>query len=386
LFHGSAVRATISIAKMDFRIDLAGSSTGTMYGAGAYLGESITKADEYGKDEPGGYYDGVFAALLCRTCMGKLYYTTKRDEEAGDKVVGGNFDSTCGDRSKTAGTFRELVVYDNDQLYPEYIVFYQRVYARDDKAKIARDMIRPLQLELPVYWTNCYRELPGSGFFECYEAFDPALGGLQRILNASLTSSHWDIISAKRVENSHTWSAYVNFKLMLRSHIAQKPINLIHDFAENGAVITAQHLQQEHLEQCISLGSIEVDLNEHWLWHATSEESAQLIAKNNFQITQSGAAVSGLRFGPGAYFAESLEKALAYSIDEAGKKCIILCRVALGEVYYTEKDTENTAASTALGQQKNSLLGDPSKLGPREFVALCPEQIYPEFILLVSKP
>merc|ERR1711934_843392 len=132
-------------------------------------------------------------------------------------------------------------------------------------------------------------------------------------------------------------------------------------------------------------GSIEVDLNEHWLWHATSEESAQLIAKNNFQITQSGAAVSGLRFGPGAYFAESLEKALAYSIDEAGRKCIILCRVALGEVYYTEKDTDNTAASTALGQQKNSVLGDPSKLGPREFVALCPEQIYPEFILLVSK-
>ncbi len=76
----------------DFNIDLAGSSTGTLYGRGAYLGESITKAaidgsgsltfeqnevsrlkadivapchpakpskweaDEYAKDEPGGYY------------------------------------------------------------------------------------------------------------------------------------------------------------------------------------------------------------------------------------------------------------------------------------------------------------------------------------------
>ena len=28
----------------DFNIDLAGSSTGTLYGRGAYLGESITKA------------------------------------------------------------------------------------------------------------------------------------------------------------------------------------------------------------------------------------------------------------------------------------------------------------------------------------------------------
>merc|ERR1719272_514396 len=148
---------------MDFSIDLAGSNTGTMYGAGAYLGESITKADEYAKDEPGGYYDGVFAALLCRTCMGKLYYTTKRDEEAGDKVIkGDNFDSTCGDRSKTAGTFRELVVYDNDQLYPEYIVFYQRVYAKDDKAQIQRSLVRPLRLEMPVHWNNCHRSLSGD--------------------------------------------------------------------------------------------------------------------------------------------------------------------------------------------------------------------------------
>merc|ERR1712166_742679 len=121
LFHGTATRATVSIAKTDFNINLAGSSTGTMYGAGAYLGESITKADEYAKDEAGGYYDGVFAALLCRT---------------------------CGDRSKTAGTFRELVVYDNDQLYPEYIVFYQRVYAKDDKAQIQRSLVRPLRLEM----------------------------------------------------------------------------------------------------------------------------------------------------------------------------------------------------------------------------------------------
>merc|ERR1712070_589626 len=151
-------------------------------------------------------------------------------------------------------------------------------------------------------------------------------------------------------------------------------------------VITAKHLQEEKLEQSISLDNIEVDVNEHWLWHATSQESAELIAKSNFQITQSGTAISGLRFGPGAYFAESLEKALAYSMDEAGKKCILLCRVACGKVYYTEKDSENGAAKAALDSGKDSVVGDPSKLGPREFVALCTEQVYPEFILVVGKP
>ena len=40
-----------------------------MYGPGAYFAESCTKADEYAFDEPGGYYDGIRAMLLCRVCI-----------------------------------------------------------------------------------------------------------------------------------------------------------------------------------------------------------------------------------------------------------------------------------------------------------------------------
>mmetsp|Transcript_9957 Transcript_9957/g.16583 ORF Transcript_9957/g.16583 Transcript_9957/m.16583 type:complete len:288 (-) Transcript_9957:12-875(-) len=72
LFHGTRVRYALSIAQDDFNIDLAGTGAGTMYGAGAYLAESSTKADEYAKDEKNGYYEGVFAMLICRVCMGKL--------------------------------------------------------------------------------------------------------------------------------------------------------------------------------------------------------------------------------------------------------------------------------------------------------------------------
>merc|ERR1719326_2856562 len=56
LWHGTSVRAALSIAQHAFRIDLAGSSTGTMYGRGAYCAESSTKADEYAQGNPDGYY------------------------------------------------------------------------------------------------------------------------------------------------------------------------------------------------------------------------------------------------------------------------------------------------------------------------------------------
>merc|ERR1712125_89718 len=94
-----------------------------------YFGESSTKADEYAEDRDSKCHEkDVFAMLLCRTYMGKFYYTTDRNTEAGDKVAAGDYDSTVGDRWKSAGTFREFVIYDNAQVYPEYIVIYDRIH------------------------------------------------------------------------------------------------------------------------------------------------------------------------------------------------------------------------------------------------------------------
>lgn len=151
LMHGTNVKAAISIARSDFRIDLAGSTAGTMYGRGVYMAESCTKADEYASDETGTALDGVFALLLCRTIMGKLYYTTKRREDAEDKVEHGSHDSTVGDRSKSAGTFREFVAYDKEQIYAEYLVLYHRVHIKDDPGKVAERLMGELELDVPVF-------------------------------------------------------------------------------------------------------------------------------------------------------------------------------------------------------------------------------------------
>merc|ERR1719265_2574041 len=49
LFHGTSDAAAEAIVAGDFTMALAGSATGTLYGNGTYLADSITKADEYAK-------------------------------------------------------------------------------------------------------------------------------------------------------------------------------------------------------------------------------------------------------------------------------------------------------------------------------------------------
>ena len=44
------------------------------------------------------------------------------------KCVNGPFHSVLGDREKIHKTYREFIVYDDDQVYPEYVVWYQRIY------------------------------------------------------------------------------------------------------------------------------------------------------------------------------------------------------------------------------------------------------------------
>lgn len=47
--------------------------------------------------------------------MGKFYYTQDREPTAIDKFTAGESDSTIGDRAKKVNTYREIVVYNEDQ-------------------------------------------------------------------------------------------------------------------------------------------------------------------------------------------------------------------------------------------------------------------------------
>merc|ERR1712048_954091 len=38
----------------------------------------------------------------------------------------GPYHCVVGDREKCRGTYREIIVYDDDQVYPEYVIWYKR--------------------------------------------------------------------------------------------------------------------------------------------------------------------------------------------------------------------------------------------------------------------
>ncbi|CAE8623183.1 unnamed protein product [Polarella glacialis] len=127
LFHGTGPEAATAITEGDFRMDLAGSNAGTLYGRGIYFSESTGKSDEYSRQDS----RGLCPVLVCRVTLGRILYT---DEEYPDtrqlvrSCVAGNTHSVLGDREKIRNTFRELIVFDSDQAYPEFIVWYAREF------------------------------------------------------------------------------------------------------------------------------------------------------------------------------------------------------------------------------------------------------------------
>lgn len=165
LFHGTTKEAAQGIAENDFRLDLTGSNAGTLYGKGIYLAENATKSDEYGEGPrgPAGEQEeqGYEAPrpppgpppplvresyiLLCRSTLGKVYYTDDLKPDADElqrRALSGEYDSVVGDRLKRVGTFRELIVYHDDLVYPEYIVHYERVFFHDRFAEIYSAMCK----------------------------------------------------------------------------------------------------------------------------------------------------------------------------------------------------------------------------------------------------
>jgi len=125
LFHGTTAQSATSITNSDFRLDLAGTNAGTLYGRGIYFAECASKSDEYAQ------VDGrsLYPMLVCRVTLGRVLYTAEEYPKTAPLVkqcTTGAYHSVLGDREKCRGTFREMIVYDADQAYPEFVVWYSR--------------------------------------------------------------------------------------------------------------------------------------------------------------------------------------------------------------------------------------------------------------------
>jgi hypothetical protein len=152
LWHGSSAEKCESICLTNFKLAMAGSGATwkdpgkakgvPLYGYGIYLAEYVTKADEYSSamddddpicpDFPDEVEKDVFTVLLCRVMGGRTNVVTTNEIEV-DKlrmdVFDGPYHSVFGDRVASLNKpFREIVVYDKDQCYPEYLVVYSRIF------------------------------------------------------------------------------------------------------------------------------------------------------------------------------------------------------------------------------------------------------------------
>jgi len=127
LYHGTSMAGEEGITEGDFRLNLAGSNAGTLYGNGVYLAEAVSKSDEY--TTPHGETE-LRTILLCLSCLGRVNYNDEKRPD-GDELqascVSGGFHSILGDREKIRGTYREIIVFNEDLVYPGYICRYSRV-------------------------------------------------------------------------------------------------------------------------------------------------------------------------------------------------------------------------------------------------------------------
>ncbi|CAJ1330353.1 unnamed protein product [Effrenium voratum] len=130
LWHGTGPKEATSIARQGFDLRQAGTGRGSLFGRGLYFAESCLKADEYAKPNA----DMLFPLILCRVTLGNVNYCDAEDPlgEALRRSCRAStdfFHSVLGDREKLRQTFREFVVFEDHQVFPEYVVWYRRKWA-----------------------------------------------------------------------------------------------------------------------------------------------------------------------------------------------------------------------------------------------------------------
>lgn len=128
LWHGTGPEGAEGIMSSHFDLKRAGSATGLMFGPGLYFAESCQKSDEYTRPNERDWYPLLLSRVVCGSawhCWRKSPFY-EMDQFIKACTAGGGFHSVIGDREAAKGTFREFIVFDTDQVYPEYLVWYSK--------------------------------------------------------------------------------------------------------------------------------------------------------------------------------------------------------------------------------------------------------------------
>lgn len=130
LWHGTSPKDAMGISTDGFRNACPRTTLKPFFGKGCYFADCSTKSDEYAR-EGSSILAGIYALLLCRVVCGQCFQITHPDSKVIEEALStGGYDSALGERRASVGTCREFVVHDQDSIYPEYVVLYERKYGR----------------------------------------------------------------------------------------------------------------------------------------------------------------------------------------------------------------------------------------------------------------
>ncbi|XP_052286469.1 uncharacterized protein LOC127882080 isoform X2 [Dreissena polymorpha] len=135
LFHGTLSLNADYIAKNGFNVNEC--KTSSMLGRGIYFTDSLVKADQYTKPDE----SGMCCVIMARVLLGDFVVAPKSSDIPSTSLqppCKECMTTLCNDKTDTphprfdsvvytGGLYKEFVVYDNWQAYPEFIIFYKRV-------------------------------------------------------------------------------------------------------------------------------------------------------------------------------------------------------------------------------------------------------------------
>jgi len=363
LFHGTNVRSALRIASEKIRLNLSKTEGGL--GPGFYLAESVTKADEYASDtagpgleEPDEYYAGVFAMLVMRVTMGRIYPSDHFFSNDGEKaqvmstvLEKREYDSVLGDRRAKANTFREFCVYDESQVYTEYVVLYERVYADAEYGYASFAVLRGpssaavFSFQVPPYWNN-FSKNPSEELFDEETLLRPrGVAFVQRMM-CWLGIGSPDVSSATRLENSDVLQEYVQTKRKIRETLEEKG-RLPPPESAWKLVLPDERLHEFELESqaCgFSLQHFEQDVNEVFLW-----APVQLNANGELPSIREAAERTRQTCTLLTNAREALDQSGQTAQKEQG---LLLCRAVCGELAMEGSATGADSKVTDLGDGK----------------------------------
>eukprot|EP00928_Gymnodinium_smaydae_P044826 TRINITY_DN29918_c0_g1_i1.p1 TRINITY_DN29918_c0_g1~~TRINITY_DN29918_c0_g1_i1.p1 ORF type:complete len:568 (+),score=96.97 TRINITY_DN29918_c0_g1_i1:18-1721(+) len=365
LWHGTTPRTALGIMENGFRVD-AENSVGKRFGAGGYFCEDPRKADRYaGHGE--GVYKSCYAMLLCRVVLGRQFHTQEYRSYDATWKARRRYDSTLAE--PRGQSYREFVVFNSEQVYPEYALVYERCAPMGPNFlghahSYWSSTSLPLKGTIPPYWFNA---IEGVHCFHDMYPSDLMVPVIQSLMDSMVTGIR--VAKVLRIEDIDKWSEYMRAQDAIRRRRgACKPCE-----SQLGGRTAAGLPARKRQE-------LAAEVNEVYLWQGSSPH----LATSQLERYRRGSQGSPSQRG----FTDSAALADRLSSDDGGGYyrdlyAMLLCRVTLGSVNLAA--TGANAVRTDAHGFDSAMVRDETLNNAYEVVVFADEQIYPEYAIIYER-